>query len=62
MIDDSMNTMGNIFISHKAIATIASHSALESYGVVGLARRLRPSAAAGGAKAGAGRAAREVAA
>ncbi len=37
MIDDSMNTLGNIFISHKAIATIASHSALESYGVVGLA-------------------------
>lgn len=37
MIDDAFNSLGNIFVSHKAIATIASHSALESYGVVGLA-------------------------
>lgn len=29
-------SMGNIFISHYAIATIASQSALESYGVVGI--------------------------
>lgn len=28
--------MGNIYISHYALATIASQSALESYGVVGI--------------------------
>ena len=33
------NSLGNIFISHHAIATIASQSALESYGVVGLAAK-----------------------
>jgi uncharacterized alkaline shock family protein YloU len=31
------NPLGNIYISHRAIATISSQSALESYGVVGLA-------------------------
>ena len=30
---------GSIFISHRALATIASQSALESYGVVGLATK-----------------------
>jgi uncharacterized alkaline shock family protein YloU len=33
------NPLGNIFVSHQAIATIASQSALESYGVVGLAAK-----------------------
>lgn len=28
---------GNIFLSHRAISTIAYHAALESYGLVGLA-------------------------
>ena len=28
---------GNIYISHRAISTIAYHAALESYGLVGLA-------------------------
>lgn len=31
--------LGNIFVSHRAIATIANQSALESYGVVGLAAK-----------------------
>lgn len=31
------NPLGNIFIAHRAIATIAHQAALESYGVVGLA-------------------------
>lgn len=30
------NPLGSIFISHRAIATIASQSAMESYGIVGL--------------------------
>ena len=30
------NAFGNIFISHRAIASIAHRAALESYGVVGL--------------------------
>jgi uncharacterized alkaline shock family protein YloU len=33
------NPVGSIFISHRAIASIAYHSALESYGVVGLAAK-----------------------
>jgi uncharacterized alkaline shock family protein YloU len=33
------NPLGNIYISHRAIATIACQSALESYGVVGLAAK-----------------------
>jgi len=33
------NQFGNIYVSHRAIATIACQSALESYGVVGLAAK-----------------------
>ena len=33
------NPIGSIFISHKAIASIAYHTALESYGVIGLAAK-----------------------
>ncbi len=33
------NPLGNIFISHRAIASIAHQAALESYGVVGLAAK-----------------------
>jgi uncharacterized alkaline shock family protein YloU len=33
------NPLGNIYISHRALATIAYQSALESYGVVGLAAK-----------------------
>jgi uncharacterized alkaline shock family protein YloU len=33
------NTLGSIFISHRAIASIACQSALSSYGVVGLAAK-----------------------
>lgn len=36
---DQNSNYGNIFISHRAIATIASQSALESYGVVGLSAK-----------------------
>lgn len=36
---DSNQPSGSIFISHRAIATIANHCALESYGVVGLAAK-----------------------
>lgn len=38
-MNDSINQYGNVYISHRAIATIASQSALESYGVVGLAAK-----------------------
>jgi uncharacterized alkaline shock family protein YloU len=38
-MSEEANLLGNIYISHKAIATIASQSALESYGVVGLAAK-----------------------
>lgn len=38
-MNESANQLGNIYISHRAIATIASQSALESYGVVGLAAK-----------------------
>jgi uncharacterized alkaline shock family protein YloU len=38
-MSEEANQLGNIFISHRAIATIASQSALESYGVVGLAAK-----------------------
>lgn len=31
------NPLGSIFISHRAIAAIAYHTTMESYGVVGLA-------------------------
>lgn len=33
------NPMGNIYVSHRAISTIAYQSAIESYGVVGLAAK-----------------------
>jgi len=33
----NINPYGNIYISHRAIATIAHQSVLETYGVVGLA-------------------------
>lgn len=33
------NSLGSIFISHRALASIASQSALESYGIVGLAAK-----------------------
>jgi len=33
------NPLGNIFISHRAIATIAQQAALASYGVVGLSAK-----------------------
>ena len=35
------NTLGNIYISHRAISTIVYHAALESYGIVGLAPKNR---------------------
>jgi len=33
------NPLGSIFISHRALSSIAHQSALESYGVVGLAAK-----------------------
>lgn len=33
------NTLGSIFISHRAIASIACQTALSSYGIVGLAAK-----------------------
>lgn len=36
-MNSAMNTPGSIYISHRAIASIASQSALSSYGIVGLA-------------------------
>jgi uncharacterized alkaline shock family protein YloU len=38
-MDRGNNPLGNIYISHRAIATVAYQSALESYGVVGLAAK-----------------------
>lgn len=38
-MEKAPNPLGNIYISHRAIATIAYQSALESYGVVGLAAK-----------------------
>lgn len=38
-MSEGTNLLGNIYITHRAISTIASQSALESYGVVGLAAR-----------------------
>jgi len=35
------NSTGSIFLSHRAIATIASQATLESYGVVGLTAKKR---------------------
>lgn len=36
-MNESNNLLGNIYISHRAIASIAHRAAIESYGVVGLA-------------------------
>jgi len=36
---ESNNLLGNIFVSYRAIATVAYQSALSSYGVVGLAAK-----------------------
>lgn len=36
---DENNPLGNIYVSHRAIATVAYQSALQSYGVVGLAAK-----------------------
>jgi uncharacterized alkaline shock family protein YloU len=33
------NPLGSIFISHRAIASMAYHTTMESYGVVGLATK-----------------------
>jgi uncharacterized alkaline shock family protein YloU len=38
-MNEGNNLLGNIYISHRAIASIAHQSALESYGVVGLAAK-----------------------
>ena len=38
-MDESVKILGNIYISYLAMATIANQSALESYGVVGLAAK-----------------------
>jgi uncharacterized alkaline shock family protein YloU len=38
-MNDRSNLLGNVFISPRAIATIASQSATESYGIVGLAAK-----------------------
>ncbi len=36
---DENNPLGNIYVSHRAIANVAYQSALQSYGVVGLAAK-----------------------
>lgn len=36
-MDTKRNPHGNIYISHRAIATVAYQAAIQSYGVVGLA-------------------------
>jgi uncharacterized alkaline shock family protein YloU len=38
-MNTSDNPLGSIYISHRSIASIASQSALESYGIVGLASK-----------------------
>jgi len=38
-MEKKLNPIGNIYISHRAIASIAYQSALASYGVVGLAAK-----------------------
>jgi uncharacterized alkaline shock family protein YloU len=38
-MDEVRNSFGNVYISHRAIASIAYQSALESYGVVGMAAK-----------------------
>jgi len=39
MTEKIENKLGNIYISHRAIATIAAQTALSSYGVVGFTSR-----------------------
>ncbi|MBN2677688.1 MAG: Asp23/Gls24 family envelope stress response protein [Anaerolineaceae bacterium] len=39
MTNNTDNPLGNVFISHRAIATIAAQTALSSYGVVGFTSR-----------------------
>jgi uncharacterized alkaline shock family protein YloU len=36
---DGNNPLGNIYVSYRAISTVAYQSALQSYGVVGLAAK-----------------------
>jgi uncharacterized alkaline shock family protein YloU len=36
---DENKTLGNILVSHRAIATVACQTALSSYGVVGMAAK-----------------------
>lgn len=38
-MNESNNLLGSIYISHRAIASIAHRAAIESYGVVGLAAK-----------------------
>lgn len=38
-MNSTENPLGSIFISHRALSSIAHQSALESYGVVGLAAK-----------------------
>jgi uncharacterized alkaline shock family protein YloU len=38
-MSEGMNPLGNIYISDRAISTIAHQAALQSYGVVGLAAK-----------------------
>ena len=38
-MNEGNNPLGNIFVSYRAIATVAYQSALQSYGVVGLAAK-----------------------
>jgi len=38
-MNSPVNTLGSIYISHRAIASIACQSALSSYGIVGLAAK-----------------------
>lgn len=38
-MEEGTNPLGNIYVYHRAIATIASQSAMSSYGVVGLAAK-----------------------
>lgn len=38
-MNEKSTILGNIYIAHRAIATIAAQSALESYGIVGMASK-----------------------
>lgn len=39
MINEGNNPLGNVYVSYRAISTVAYQSALQSYGVVGLAAK-----------------------